>query len=165
MRCRPGIREGAVGEAQTLVDSPEHPQRDGIMRFRCGAGILAEPVGKIAMARWVVKLDGLLKMLMCAGKVAEIPAGNAENAVRDHSLGTIRPDGGFAQEKLGHFAHRLGFAAVQMPNPKTIIGGEPFRGVFFPARQFAGARKGRARFRERDVPWPRSAHYQGMICS
>jgi hypothetical protein len=27
-----------------------------------------------------------------------------------------------------------------MPTPKTVIGGEPFRGVFLPARQFAGAR-------------------------
>jgi len=32
-------------------------------------------------------------------------------------------------------------------DPKTVIGGEPFRGVLFPACQFAGARKGRARFR------------------
>ena len=67
--------------------------------------------------------------------------------VRDHSLGTIRLDGGFAQEKLGHFAHRLGFAAGQMPHPETVIGGEPFRGVFLPARPFAGALKGRGGFR------------------
>ena len=54
MRCRPGIGEGAVGEAQTLVDSTEHPQRDGIKRFRCGARIRGEPVGEIGMARLVV---------------------------------------------------------------------------------------------------------------
>jgi hypothetical protein len=34
-----------------------------------------------------------------------------------------------------------------MPRPETVIGGEPLRGVFSPARQFAGARKGCARFR------------------
>ena len=59
----------------------------------------------------------------------------------------IRPGRGFAQEKLGYFAQRCRFAAGEMPRPKTIIGGEPFRDVFHPARQFAGARKGRARFR------------------
>jgi hypothetical protein len=46
-----------------------------------------------------------------------------------------------------HRAHGCGFAAVQMPRNKTVIGGEPFRGVFLPARQLAGARKGRAGFR------------------
>jgi hypothetical protein len=78
------------------------------------------------MARRVVELDGLLKMVMGAGKVAEIKAGLAGNAVCDHSLGAIRPGRRFAQEELGHFAHRCGLAAVQMPHPKTVIGGEPF---------------------------------------
>src|SRR5215467_14157521 len=99
------------------------------------------------MACRVVERDSLPKMFVGASKVAEIKAGVAAVAVRDHSLGTIRPSRGFAQEQLGHFADRRGFAAVQMPHPKTVIGGEPFRGVFLPARQFAGARKGRARFR------------------
>ena len=147
MRRRLGIGQGTVGEVQSLVDSPEHPQHDGIIGFRCGARILAEPVGEIAMARLVVELDGLLKMLMGAGKIAEINAGVAGNAVRGQGLWAIRLGCRFAQEQLGHFAHRLGFAAVQVPRPKTVIGGKPFRGVFFPARQFAGARKGRARFR------------------
>ena len=115
--------------------------------LRCGAGILAEPVGEIGMARLVVELDGFLKMVMGAGEIAEMKASAAGNAVRDQGLGAIRPGRGFAQEKLGHFAHRCRFAAAQMPAPKTVIGGEPFRGVFLPARQFAGARKGRARFR------------------
>ena len=89
---------------------------------------------------------------MGGGKVAEMKAGGAGNAVRDQGLGTIWPRGGFVQEKLGHFAHRRGFAAIKVPEPNTVIGGEPFRGVFFPACQFAGARKGRAGFPAPDVP-------------
>src|SRR5215831_567061 len=99
------------------------------------------------MARSVVELETLLIMVMSAGIVAEIKAGGAEVALRDHNLGTIRPGRGFAQEKLRHFAHRCGFAACEVPDPETVIGGETLRGVFHPARQFAGARKGRARFR------------------
>jgi len=99
------------------------------------------------MARLVVELDGLLKMVMGAGKIAEINAGEAENAVRDQGLGAIRLRRGFAQEKLGNFAHRCGFAARQVPRPKTVIGAEPFRGVFLSARQFTGTHEGRARFR------------------
>src|SRR6516165_1867473 len=74
------------------------------------------------MARLVVKLDGFLEMLMGAGKIAELKASAAGNAVRDQGLGTIRPGPGFAQEKLPHFAHRCRFAAAQMPAPKTVIG-------------------------------------------
>ena len=147
MSCRLGVHEGAFGKRQSLVDSPEHPQRDGIKYFRCGARILAESVGESGMPRLVVELDGLLIMIMGAGKVAEIPAGGAGIAVRDQGLGTIRPGRGFAQETLRHFPHRHGFAARKVPDPETVIGGEPFRGVFHPARQFAGARKGCARFR------------------
>jgi len=99
------------------------------------------------MARRIVELNGLLIMVVGAGEAAEIKAGGAGNAMRDQGLRTIRPGSGFAQEKLGHFAHRCGFAAGKMPDPKTVIGGEPFRGVFHPARQFAGARKDGARFR------------------
>src|SRR6516165_10297502 len=85
---------------------------------------MAEPVGEIAMARLLVELDGLLEMLMCTGKVAEIKAGGAGDAVRDQSLWAIRLGRGFAQKKLGHFARRCGFAAGQMPRPKTVIGGD-----------------------------------------
>src|SRR6516164_1169785 len=91
------------------------------------------------MARPVVELDGFLKMLMGAGKVAELKAIASENAVGDQGLGTIRPGRGFAQEKLRDFAHRCRFAAGQMPDPDTVIGGEPFRWVFHLVRQFAGA--------------------------
>jgi len=79
-------------------------------------------------------------MVMGAGKIAEIPAGDAGNAMSDRGLGAIGPGCGFAQEKLGHFAHRCGFTAVRMANPKTVIGGKPFRGVFHQARQFARAK-------------------------
>src|SRR5215471_18359208 len=79
------------------------------------------------MARLVVELDGLLKMVMGAGKFAELKASAAANAVRDQGLGTIRPGRGFAQKKLRDFAHRCRFAATQMPAPKTVIGGEPNR--------------------------------------
>ena len=147
MRCRFGIGERTIGKAQSLVDPTEDPQCEGVPNLSCGAGIRAEPVGEIAMTRLVVELETLLIMVMGAGKVAETKAGVAEVAVRDHSLGTIRPGRRFAQEQLGHFAHRLGFATIQMTHPKTVIGGEPYRAVFLPARQFAGARKGRARFR------------------
>src|SRR5262249_55233850 len=102
MRCRLSIGEGAVGKWQGLVDSTEHPQYEGVVNLRCGARILPEPGGEIAMAYRVVELDGLLKMLMCAGKIAEIKAGGAGNAVRDQGLGAIRPGRGLAQEKLGH---------------------------------------------------------------
>jgi len=68
-------------------------------------------------------------------------------AISDQGLGTIRSRRGFAQEELGHFAHRCWFTAVQMPDPKTEIGGEPFRGVFYLVRQSAGARKGGTGFR------------------
>ena len=71
----------------------------------------------------------------------------AGNPMRDQGLRTIRPGCGFAQEKLGHFAHRYGFTAVRMANPKTVIGGKPFRGVFLAARQLAGAREGGTGFR------------------
>jgi hypothetical protein len=106
------------------------------------------------MARLVVELDGLLKMLMGAGKIAEIKAGGGEMAVRDQGLGTIRPGRSFAQEKLGNFAHRCGFAASQMADHQTVIGGEPFGGAFHPARQFAGARKGRGGLRRVISPGP-----------
>src|SRR6516164_10903137 len=96
------------------------------MGFCCGAGILAKPVGGITVARLVVELDGLLKMLMGVGKVAEIPAGHAGNAVRDQGLGAIRPVRGLAPEKLGHFAQWCGFAARKVPDPQTVIDGKPF---------------------------------------
>src|SRR5262245_55730349 len=99
------------------------------------------------MARLVVELDSLLKMVMGAGKVGEIKAGDAETAVRYQGFKAIRAGRGFAQEKLRHFAQRCRFAAVQMPHEKTVIGGEPFRGVFLPVRQFASARKGGTRLR------------------
>ena len=40
MRCRLGVGEGTVDKAQSLVDATEHPQRDGIKRFRCGARLV-----------------------------------------------------------------------------------------------------------------------------
>ena len=126
MRCRLGVGEGAVGKAQRIVHSPEDPQRNRIKGFRCSAGIPAEPVGEVGIARRVVELDGLLKMLMGAGKVAEIPAGHAGDAVRDQGLGAIRPVDGLALEKLGHFAQRCGFAARKVPDPETVIDGKPF---------------------------------------
>src|SRR5437763_6357616 len=147
MRCRFGVGEGTVGQSQSLVDSPERPQCLGVENLRCDARIIAEPVGEIAMASRVVEIDGLLKMVMGAGKVAEMKAGEAGNAVCDHCLGAIRPRRGLAQEKLGYFARRCGFAAIKVPDPKAVIGGKPFRGVFLPARQFAGARKGRTGLR------------------
>ena len=72
MRCRLGVGEGAVGKAQSLVHSPEHPQRDRIMNLGCGPGIRAEPVGEISMAPLVVELDGLPKIVVSAGKIAEM---------------------------------------------------------------------------------------------
>src|SRR5215469_6792980 len=108
---------------------------------------MAEPVGEIAMARLVVELDALPKMVMGAGKIAEVKAGDGGNAVRDRGLGTIRLGRSFVQEKLGHFAQRCGFAASQMPHPEAVIGGKPVRGVLHAVRQFAGARKGGTRFR------------------
>ena len=161
MRCRLGVAEGAVGKAQSLVDLSKNPQCDGVPNLRCGARIMAEPVGEIGMARLVIELDGFLKMAMSAGVIAEIPTGGTGSAVCDHSLRAIRLGRGFAQEKLGHFAHRCGFATGEMPHPKTEICGEPLRGVFLPAGQFAGARKGGTGFR-RVIPFgPRSAHCQG----
>jgi len=144
MRCRLGVGEGAVGKRQSLVDSTKNPQCEGVEDLRDDAGILAEPGGEIAMARLVVELETLLKMVMGAGKVAEIQAGEAGNALRDQGLGAIRPGRGFAQKKLGHFAQRCGFAARNVPDPKTVIGGKPFRGVFHPAREFARAQRPRS---------------------
>jgi len=142
MRCRFGVGEGVVGKAQRIVDLTKNPRRKGVENLRCGASILAEPVGEISMARLVVEVDDLLKMVASADKVAEIKAGHAGNAMRDQGLGTVRPGRGFVPEKLGHFAHRCGFAAVQMPCPKTVIGRKPFGGVFHPVREFTGAGKG-----------------------
>src|SRR5262249_51633647 len=114
MRYRLGVGEGAVGKRESLVNSTKHPHCEGVAYLRCGAGILTKPIGEIAMARRVVEFDGLLKMVMGAGKVAEIKAVDAGRTVRDQGLRTIRPGRGFAQEKLGHFTHRRGFAAGQM---------------------------------------------------
>jgi hypothetical protein len=75
MRRRLGVGEGAVGKAQRLIDPTKHPQCEGVENLRCGARILREPIGKIAMTRRVIQLDGLLEMVMGAGKVTEIPAG------------------------------------------------------------------------------------------
>jgi hypothetical protein len=96
MRCRFGIGEGLVGKPQSFVDSTEHPQCESVENLRCGARIRAEPVGETAMARLVVDFDALLEMVMGAGKIAEIPAGGAGDAVRDHGLGVIGPGCGFA---------------------------------------------------------------------
>src|SRR5690242_2242601 len=101
----------------------------------------------MAMGCAVIEFDGLLKMVMSAGKVSEIQTGEAGTAMRDHSLRTIRPSHGFAQEQIGDFAERFRFATVQMSHPKTVISGESFRGVLHPVRQFAGTRKGGTRFR------------------
>src|SRR6516164_11106357 len=95
VRCGPGVGEGAVDKAQRIVDLTKNPQRKGVENLRCGTGIRAEPVREIGMARLVVELDGLLKMVMGAAKVAEIKAGDAGNAVRDQGLGAIRPGRGF----------------------------------------------------------------------
>jgi len=92
MRCRPGVGEGTVGMRQRFADSTKSPQREGVISFRGGARILAEPVGEIGMARMVVELDGLLKMVMGASKVAEVKTGGAGNAVRDQGLGAIGPE-------------------------------------------------------------------------
>ena len=83
MPCRLGVGEGAVGKTQSLVNPTEHPQREGVVNLRCGAGIPAEPVGEIAVTCLIIELNGSLKTVMGGGKVTEIPAGNAENAVRD----------------------------------------------------------------------------------
>src|SRR5271155_5584382 len=115
MRCRLGVGEGALGKRQSLADPTEHPQCDRVHNLRLGARIRAEPVGEIAMPCSVVEFDALPKMVMGAGKVAEIKASGAGNAVSYDSLGTIRPSRGFAQEKLGDFAHRRGFAPRLMP--------------------------------------------------
>ena len=95
-----------------------------------------------------------LKMLMGTGKIAEMKAGGAGNAVSDQGLRAIGLRCGFAQEKLCDFAHRCRFAAGEMPDPKTVIGGEPLRRVLDAARQFAGAREGSARFRRLMSPRP-----------
>jgi hypothetical protein len=76
-----GVGEGTVGKREGFVDSTENPQRDGVINFRLGAGILAEPVGEIGIAGRVVKLDGLLKALVGAGKISEIKAEEAGYAV------------------------------------------------------------------------------------
>ena len=49
------------------------------------------------MPRWVVELDGFLKMLMGGGKIAELKAIAAGNVVRDQGLGAIRLGRGVAQ--------------------------------------------------------------------
>src|SRR5215469_13617786 len=100
MLCRLGVREGTFGTRQSLVDSTEHPQHEGVPDLSGGAGISAEPVGESAMAFRVVEIQGGLKMLMGADKVAQIKAGDTGSAVRDQGLGTIRQSRGFAQEKL-----------------------------------------------------------------
>ena len=81
---------------------------------------------------------------MGRGVVAEIEAGAAEYAVRDHGLGAIRPGDSLAEKQLGNLARRRRFAAHKMPIPKTPIDRETFRRIFHLARQFAGAREGRA---------------------
>jgi hypothetical protein len=139
MRCRLGVGEGAVGKVQSLIDSPEHPQRDGIICFRCGAGIYTEPVHEIGMARRVVEFEGLPKLLMGGAKVVKIKAGGAEHAVGDQGFGAIGAGCGLAQEQLDDFAHRRGFAAIKVPREETVISRETLRNVFFPARQFACA--------------------------
>src|SRR6516164_9692730 len=68
MPCRLGVGEGAVGKPQRLVDSPEPPQCEGVTNFRDGVGIRAEPVDEIAVACLIVEFDGLLTMVMGAGK-------------------------------------------------------------------------------------------------
>src|SRR6516165_6046136 len=108
---------------------------------------MAEAVGEIGVPRPGPEFEGLLKMLMGASKVAEIPVGDAGSAVRDQGLGAIRPSHGFAQEKLRHFARWCGFVACNVPEPDPIICRKPFRRVFYSVRQFAGARKGGTRFR------------------
>src|SRR6516164_2945005 len=85
VRCGPGVGEGAVDKAQRIVDLTKNPQRKGVENLRCGTGIRAEPIREIGMARLVVELDGLLKMVMGADKVAEMKAGDAGNAVRDQA--------------------------------------------------------------------------------
>jgi hypothetical protein len=134
MPCRPGVGDGTVGKRQRLIDSAKHPKRDSIENFRGGARILAEPIGKIAMPFPAVEIDRLLKMIMGSSEVAEIPAGDAGNTMSDQSLGVTRPGVRFAQEQLRHVAHRHPFAAREMPHPKTVIGGQPFRQVFDAAR-------------------------------
>ena len=153
--CRSlGVGEGPVGTSERIVDLTKNPQREGVENLRCGARILTEPVGQIAVARRVVEFDGLLKMIMSGEVVAEINAGVAGNAVRDQGLGAIGPGRGFAQEKLGHFPHRRWFAAHIVRGPKTVIGGKPLREIFRPAREFADPRKGRTRFRRRESLGP-----------
>ena len=89
------------------------------------------------MACLVVELDGLLKMLMGTGKIAELKASAAGNAVRDQPLGTIRLGRGFAQEKLGHFAHRCRFAAERFSAYYGLWVGHLTRGEPAPAREMA----------------------------
>src|SRR6516165_12591230 len=59
-----GVGEDPIGASERIVDLTKNPQREGVENLRCGARILTEPVGQIAVARRVVEFDGLLKMIM-----------------------------------------------------------------------------------------------------
>src|SRR5262249_27727716 len=74
MRHRFGVGESAFGKRQSLVDSTEHPQCEGVENLRCRPGVLAEPVSEIGMTRLVVEHESLLKVVVGAGKITEIPA-------------------------------------------------------------------------------------------
>jgi len=115
MACRLGVGEGAVGKTQRIVDSPEHPQCQGVENLPCGARILAKPAGEIAMARLVIELDGLLKMVMGAGKIAELKAGAAGNVVHDQGLGAIRL--GCASRRKSSAISRIGAGSPRVKCP------------------------------------------------
>ena len=70
MRGRLGIGEGAFGQPQSLIDLPEHPQREGVKGFRVLARIVAEPIGKIGMTCLIVELTVFWK---CSWEPAKSP--------------------------------------------------------------------------------------------
>ena len=80
------VGERTVGYAQGFVGSAKNPLRDGVPHLCRGQRILAEPVGEIAMQRPVVDRDRFSKVLVGGDKVAEVPAGDAGNAVCNLSL-------------------------------------------------------------------------------
>jgi hypothetical protein len=86
MRGRSSVSFSLFNETRRLVNVTKWVECKRVKITSGNAVVLAEAVRNIAMERTIIKVERLLKMVMSAPIVSQIPTGGAENAMSYKSL-------------------------------------------------------------------------------